>query len=82
VPESLYYFAGELYPTIASLRRTDAKRSAGHPVTVSSERLTNDDRWTEVPPGQIIILRRDRPPQFVDARTGAARTAPAAHQAA
>jgi len=51
-------------------------------VTVSSQRLTNDSRWTEVPTGQIIILRRDRPPEFVDALTGAARTAPAVRQAA
>ncbi len=78
-PESLYYYTGELYPTV-QLRRADAKRSVGHPVTVSSERLTDDSRWTEVPPGQIIILRRDRPPEFVDAITGAARTARAAHQ--
>ncbi len=59
-----------------SLRRTDGKRG-GHAVTVSSERLTADSDWAEVPSGQIIILRRDRPPEFVDARTGAARTAPA-----
>jgi len=75
-PESLYYFAGELYPAAQSLRRTDGKRG-GHAVTVSSERLTADLGWAEVPSGQIIILRRDRPPEFVDARTGAARTAPA-----
>jgi len=80
-PESLYYFMGELYPAVQLRRAEAAKRSAGHPVTVSSERLTDDDRWIEVPPGQIIILRRDRPPEFVDAITGAARTAPAAHQA-
>ncbi len=77
-PESLYYFTGELYPAVKSMRHTDAKRSVRHPVTVSSERLTDDAGWTEVPPGQIIILRRDRPPEFVDARTAAARTAPVA----
>jgi glutamine amidotransferase len=76
-PESLYYFTGELYPTVPSLRRTEGKRG-GHAVTVSSERLTADPGWTEVPSGQIIILRRDRPPEFIDARTGEARTAPAA----
>jgi len=81
-PESLYYYTGELYPTLQPLRRADAKRNVAHPVTVSSERLTDDERWAEVPPGQIIILRRDRPPAFVDACTGAARTAPAAHQVA
>ena len=76
-PESLYYFTGELYPVVASKRRTDGKRGT-HPVIVSSERLTTEAGWTEVPSGQIIILRRDRRPEFVDARTGAARTAPAA----
>ena len=58
VPESLYYFTGALYQTIQAKRQTGAER--GHPVTVSSERLTADPGWTEVPAGQIIILRRDR----------------------
>jgi predicted glutamine amidotransferase len=69
VPESLYYFAGELYPAVRAKRRPDARRTL-HAVTVSSERLTNDPGWAEVPAGQIIILRRDRAPEFVDARTG------------
>ena len=82
VPESLYYFTGELYPAVQPTRHADAKPRSGRAVTVSSERLTDDSRWIEVPSGQIIILRRDRPPEFVDALTGEARTAPAAHQAA
>jgi hypothetical protein len=32
---------------------------------VSSERLTADPGWAEVPSGQIIILRRDLAPQFM-----------------
>jgi predicted glutamine amidotransferase len=75
-PESLYYFTGALYPTVPSKRRSDDNRGGGYAVTVSSERLTGDAGWTEVPAGQIIILRRDRAPEFVDALTGAARTAP------
>jgi ergothioneine biosynthesis protein EgtC len=71
-PESLYYFMGELYPVLHAKRRSNA----GHPVIVSSERLTADEGWTEVPAGQIIILRRDRAPEFIDALTGEARTAP------
>ena len=68
VPESLYYFTGQLYPDVGP----KAKRKGTQAVTVSSERLTADAGWaTEVPPGQIIILRRDRAPQFVDARTAA-----------
>jgi len=63
--ESLYYFTGQLYPDVGP----NARRKGTQAVTVSSERLTSDAGWTEVPPGQIIILRRDRAPQFVDART-------------
>jgi glutamine amidotransferase len=68
-PESLYYFTGELYPSVRAKRRTDSRRGA-YAVTVSSERLTDDPRWTAVPAGRIIVLRRDRGPEFVDARTG------------
>jgi hypothetical protein len=53
-------------------RKGDAVRAL-HAVTVSSERLTTDPGWAEVPAGQIIVLRRDRAPQFVDARTGVAK---------
>jgi glutamine amidotransferase len=72
-PESLYYFDGSLYPPLPD-GRTGAART-GH--TVSSERLTADPGWREVPAGEIIVLRRDREPQFVDARTGALRLAQA-----
>jgi glutamine amidotransferase len=65
VPESLYYFTGELYPDVGP----KARRKGTQAVTVSSERLTADAGWAEVPPNQIIVLRRNRAPQFVDART-------------
>ena len=65
-PESLYYFTGQLYPDIGP----KAKRKGTQAVTVSSERLTEDAGWTEVPANQIIVLRRDRAPQFVHALTG------------
>jgi len=68
VPESLYYFPGQLYPDVGPR----AKHKDTQAVTVSSERLTADPGWVEVPSGQIIILRRDCAPQFVDARTGLA----------
>lgn len=71
VPESLYYFTGQLYPDVGP----NAKRKGTQAVTVSSERLTTDPGWTEVPANQIIILRRDRAPQFVDARTARPVTA-------
>jgi len=65
-PESLYYFTGQLYPDVGP----NAKHKGTQAVTVSSERLTADPGWAEVPAGQIILLRRDHAPQFVDARTG------------
>jgi predicted glutamine amidotransferase len=69
-PESLHYFIGDLYPAVVSKRRrTDAQRRS-QAVIVSSERLTADSGWAEVPAGRIIILRRDRAPHFVDAQTG------------
>jgi glutamine amidotransferase len=77
VPESLYYFTGELYPAVGGDRRPDTS-GALHAVTVSSERLTNDPGWAEVPAGQIIILRRDRAPEFVDAHTGEPSSPPPA----
>ena len=64
-PESLYYFVGALYPPLPERRRTDGRTL--HPVIVSSERLTADPGWAEVPSGQIIILRRDREPEFLAA---------------
>jgi predicted glutamine amidotransferase len=64
-PESLYYFSGNLYPDLPDPRRPGPP--VRHEVTVSSERLTDDAGWTEVPAGQIIILRRDADPQFIPA---------------
>jgi glutamine amidotransferase len=68
-PESLYYSSGSLYPTVA-------EGAARPSVTVSSERLTADAGWAEVPPGRIIVLGRDRAPRFVDALTGRLLSAP------
>jgi hypothetical protein len=39
--------------------------------------VTADAGWAEVPANQIIILRRDRAPQFVDACTAAPVAPPA-----
>jgi predicted glutamine amidotransferase len=66
VPESLYYFTGQLYPDVGPA----ARRKGSQAVTVSSERLTSDPGWTEVPANQIIVLRRDREPEFVSALAG------------
>jgi predicted glutamine amidotransferase len=66
VPESLYYFTGQLYADVGPT----ARRKGTQAVTVSSERLTADAGWVEVPANQIIILRRDREPEFVDTLSG------------
>ncbi|HEX5048199.1 MAG TPA: class II glutamine amidotransferase, partial [Gammaproteobacteria bacterium] len=65
-PESLYYFSGSLYPSVTGSPSAAARAS----VTVSSERLTADAGWEEVPSGLIIVLGRNRAPRFVDAVTG------------
>ena len=70
-PESLYYFSGPLYAPLPEQPAGAARYS----VTVSSERLTADAGWTEVPAGQIIVLRRNREPQYVDAVSGKLHTA-------
>jgi len=67
-PESLYWFSGNIYPDLPDPHRPGPQRQE---ITVSSERLTEDPGWVEVPPGQIIILRRDRDPEFVAARSAA-----------
>jgi predicted glutamine amidotransferase len=72
-PESLYYFSGPLYPQLPDGNRRRASDHARHAVTVSSERLTDDTGWAEVPAGDIIILRRDREPQFIAAPTARVR---------
>ena len=77
VPESLYYFMGELYPVVGRGQRRGDKPSAAHAVTVSSERLTTDPGWAEVPAGQIIILRRGQAPEFVNAVTSQPVASPA-----
>lgn len=64
-PESLYYFSGSLYPSVGE--QTGVSRQC---VTVSSERLTADHGWEEVPAGRIIVLSRDHGPRFVDALSG------------
>ena len=76
VPESLYYFTGQLYADVGP----KARRKGTQAVTVSSERLTSDAGWAEVPANQIILLRRDRAPVFVDARTGHASAPAIAHK--
>jgi ergothioneine biosynthesis protein EgtC len=67
VPESLYYITRQIYRDVGP----NAKNKGTQAAIVSSERLTEDAGWTQVPPNQVIILRRNRAPQFVDALTAA-----------
>ncbi len=60
---SLYYLTGQIYRDVGP----GGKRAGTQAVVVSSERLTANAGWTAVRPNQIIILRRDQAPQFIDA---------------
>lgn len=55
-PESLYYYAGAMYPSI------DGR--VARSVVVSSERLTEDPAWREIPPNHMIRLRAGREPEL------------------
>lgn len=50
-PESLYYFTGSLYPV-------EADSTGGAEIAISSERLTEDAGWQEVPPNHMVITSR------------------------
>lgn len=58
-PESLYYFNGQLYN-----QETQDEEGPGA-VMVSSERLTSQDGWQQVPPNHIIMLNRLQPAQLM-----------------
>lgn len=58
-PESLYYFTGQLYDQEAH------DESGPGAVLVSSERLTSQDGWQEVPSNHIIMLNRFQPPELM-----------------
>ena len=58
-PESLYYFTGQLY-------NQEAQDNEGPgAVLVSSERLTSQEGWHEIPANHIIVLSRLQPPQLI-----------------
>jgi predicted glutamine amidotransferase len=64
-PETLYYLCGEIYEP-AGRRFTDRRTDEeGIPVVVSSERLTDDPRWTTVPPNCMVVLDRFAPPRLL-----------------
>ncbi len=55
-PESLYYYSGALYPSL------DGR--VARSVIVSSERLTQDAAWREIPPNHMVIVREGREPEL------------------
>ena len=55
-PESLYYYSGAIYPSL------DGR--VARSVLVSSERLTEDDAWREIPPNHMVIVREGRDPEL------------------
>ena len=59
-PESLYYFTGQIYA------QEGLDNDGPVSVVVSSERLTSQEGWREVPPNHIIMLNRFEPPQFIE----------------
>jgi predicted glutamine amidotransferase len=64
-PESLYYLQGEMYEPAGrrfTQRRTEDE---GVPVVVSSERLTDDRRWIEVPSNHVMVLDRMSLPRIL-----------------
>jgi ergothioneine biosynthesis protein EgtC len=61
-PESLYFFSGALYPSVDG-------RSA-RSVIVSSERLTADAGWREIPANHMVIVRRGGEPELAAIVTG------------
>lgn len=55
-PESLYYYSGAIYPSL------DGRVASS--VLVSSERLTEDPAWREIPRNHMVIVRAGREPEL------------------
>ncbi|MEZ4414393.1 MAG: class II glutamine amidotransferase [Gemmatimonadota bacterium] len=64
-PESLYVYRGELYAPDRGRGAPPEALAGGPSVVVSSERLTDDPAWEEVPANHLIVVEPDRPPTFV-----------------
>jgi glutamine amidotransferase len=69
-PESLYYFAGQLYERHSVPARPRKEKEAPEAVVVSSERLTEDRGWREIPANQMVVLSRGRAPRLIPCETG------------
>lgn len=55
-PESLYFYSGGIYPAL------DGR--VARSVIVSSERLTEDPAWREIPPNHMVIVRAGHEPEL------------------
>ncbi|MEZ4333716.1 MAG: class II glutamine amidotransferase [Myxococcota bacterium] len=55
-PESLYYYSGGIYPSLEG--------RVARSVLVSSERLTADPAWREIPPNHMVIIRAGHEPEL------------------
>jgi predicted glutamine amidotransferase len=64
-PETLYLLHGEMYEPAG--RRFVQQRSddEGEAMTVSSERLTSDQRWMPVAPNHMVVLDHHAPPRLL-----------------
>ncbi len=56
VPESLYSYSGALYPT--------PDGHVARSVIVSSERLTEEPSWREIPPNHFVVVRSGHEPEI------------------
>lgn len=64
-PETLYLLRGEIYEPAG--RRFPVRRpeDEGEAMVVSSERLTDDPRWEDVPPNSMVVLDRHAAPRIL-----------------
>ncbi|MFQ5536536.1 MAG: class II glutamine amidotransferase [Gemmatimonadota bacterium] len=61
-PESLYYITRALYPPAWPDSPGRRKHERSSTVMVSSERLTDHEEWSEVPPNHLLRIDRDAEP--------------------
>jgi len=72
-PESLYFYHGR--SPLPALGRTHADVLTAPATFVSSERLSGDPCWQEVPAGHLVIATRNGPPGVVRALRAASAAA-------
>lgn len=63
-PDTLYTLHDPIYPTTSQEFPEREAEEEGDPVVVSSERLTADPGWREVPPNHIVAFSRAEVPRL------------------